>query len=137
MSNKLKLSKESSDQVDYLSTKLGLRRNIQCRLAIGRSLAVKNSVRNIYPKDNLGREYNRSTITGEHDKLFQALINQHEKKRLNDFEFFSKFLRNHIERGINLLVQEFDKINSPIEFIIGLINEKERDPNQIALFSNK
>ncbi len=137
MSTKLRLSKETSNQLNYLSSKLGLRRNIICRLAIGRSLSKKESVKNLSPEDSLGYEFNRPTITGEHDKLFHALIIQHENKKLNDFEFFSKYLRNHIERGIGLLNDEYNRINSPIDFLIGMMEEKEIYSTQFDLFQDK
>jgi len=136
MSTRLKLSKEISEQLDFLSRKLGLRRNIVCRLAIGRSLAEKDSVKNNEHSNSLGYELNRTTITGNHDDLFKALINQHEKTRINDFEFFAMYIRNHIERGIFLLYSEYFKINSPIEFLVGLINLDIKSTNQIDLFGS-
>ena len=74
MPSKLKISKEASKRLDYLSSKLGLRRNIVCRLAVGRSLAERESVKDIKPKDNSGYEFNRYTLTGEYDEIFKALI---------------------------------------------------------------
>jgi len=136
MSTRLRLSEKTSDRLNILTNKLGLRRNIICRIAIGRSLAEKNSVKNMKPEDSSGTELNRYTITGEQDELYRALINQHEKKRLNDFEYFSKFLRNHIERGVNLLLEEYNKINSPIDFLVSLFDEKERRTAQVDLFKN-
>jgi len=120
MPSKLKISKETSKRLDYLSNKLGLRRNIVCRLAIGRSLAEKESVRNIKPKDSSGYEFNRYTLTGEYDEIFKALIIQHENKKLRDNEYFSKYLRNHLERGVNLLYEEYERVSSPVEFLVNL-----------------
>lgn len=120
MPAKLKLSEEISQKLEYLSRRLGLRRNIVCRLAIGRSLAEKESVARINPKDSNGYEFNRYTLTGEYDKIFKALVVQHEKKKLYGTEYFTKYLRNHIERGIKLLYHEYERINSPIEFLVSL-----------------
>ena len=126
MSNRLKISKEASEQLDYLSNRLDLRRNIVCRLAIGRSLAKKEPVKNIKPKDSAGYEFNRYTLTGEYDDIFKALVKQHERKKLNEREYFSKFLRNHIERGIQLLYIEYQKINSPIDFFAYLFKSDKK-----------
>jgi len=120
MSTKLKISEESSAQLDLLSKRLDLRRNIVCRLAIGRSLAEKGSVKSIQPKDSAGYEFNRYTLTGEYDELFKALLRQHEREKIDDREYFSKFLRNHIERGLQLLHAEYQRINSPIDFFAEL-----------------
>ena len=120
MANKIKISKEASELLDHLSNKLDLRRNIICRMAIGRSLDEKESVKEFNPKNNVGYEFNRYTLTGEYDDIFKALIIQHEMKKLNDTQYFSKYLRNHIERGINLLYAEYERINSPIDFLVNL-----------------
>lgn len=134
MSTRLRLSEKTSGKLNILANRLDLRRNVICRIAIGRSLAEKNTVRNMKPEDSSGTELNRYTITGEQDELYRALINQHEKKRLNDFEYFSKYLRNHIERGVNLLLEEYNKINSPVDFLVSLFDERERKSKQKGLF---
>lgn len=120
MSNKLKISKETSTQLDHLSSRLGLRRNIICRLGVGRSLAEKHSVKDLKPKSNVGYEFNKYTLTGDYDEMFRALIIQHEGKKLTNHQYFSKYLRNHIERGIELLYKEYERINSPIDFLVKL-----------------
>lgn len=119
MSSRLRISKKASEQLNHLSKRLDLRRNIVCRLAIGRSLAEKGSVKNMKPKDSAGFEFNRYTLTGEDDEIFKALVKQHEKK-LDDREYVSTFLRNHIERGIQFLYIEYQRINSPIDFFADL-----------------
>lgn len=126
MQNKLKLSKDSSSKLDSLSTKLNLRRNIICRLAIGRSLIDGSSVVEIEPLDNTGFEFNRYTLTGEHDNIFKLLIVQHEGKKIDDDSYFSIYLRNHIERGIEMLYGEYQTINSPTEFLVYLSEISEK-----------
>ena len=120
MSSRLKISKKASEQLDHISNRLDLRRNIICRLAIGRSLAEKGSVKSIRPKDSAGYEFNRYTLTGEYDDIFKALVKQHERKEMDDRKYISTFLRNHIERGIQLLYIEYQRINSPIDFFTDL-----------------
>lgn len=122
MSNKLKLSKEASDHLNLLSMRFSLKRNIICRIAIGRSLSEASPVEDLSPKDNLGFEFNRYTLTGDFDAIFKAIICQHAGKKLDDDQYFSEYLRNHIERGLNLFYDEFRKINSPVDFLIGLFD---------------
>lgn len=124
MTKKLKLSSEKSDQLNYLSNRLDIRRNIVCRMAIGRSLAMKKSIKDFKTEDNSGFEFNRYTLTGEYDDIFKALVLQHEKKRIGDEQYFSRCLRNHIERGIGLLHEEYQKVNSPIEFLVSMAEGK-------------
>lgn len=129
MANKLKISTENSKKLEFLSNRLGLRRNIICRLAIGRSLNESASVSELKPLDSSGTEFNRYTLTGDLDDIYKALIIQHEKKRMTDDEYFNKFLRNHIERGVDLLYKEYEKINSPINFIINLTQINDENNN--------
>ena len=103
MSEKLKISKPVSDDLDYLSRKLDLRRNIICRLAVGKSLTISKSVRDNKLEDNNGYEFNKYTLTGDKDVVYKALIIQHEKKSMNDEEYITKYLRKHIERGIVIM----------------------------------
>ena len=121
MSNRMKLSKNVSTQLESLSSKLDLRRNIICRMAIGESLIIRDSVKDYRPEDITGFEFNRYTLTGEYDLIFKALITQHEKKKINDRDYILIYLRNHIERGVKLLYKEYEKINSPIDFISYLL----------------
>ena len=124
MSSRVRISEETSRQLDQLSNRLGLRRNIICRLAIGRSLALKDSVKNIEQKDSNGYEFNLFTLTGDKDLLFKALCVQHEKKRLTENEYVSMYLRNHIERGTKILSSEFSRVNSPVDFLMRLMDKK-------------
>jgi len=133
MTTRIKLSKEISIKLDYLSRKLNLRRNIICRIAIGRSLVQKESVGGYIHLDSQGYELNRITILGNQTELFRALINQHEGRRIGDFEYFSKYIRNHIERGISLLHEEYERVNSPTEFLLGLI-DFDKENKQVDLF---
>lgn len=108
-----------------------------CRLAIGRSLAEEESVKTINPKDSNGYEFNRYTLTGEYDSIFKALIIQHEGKKMHDGEYFTKYLRNHIERGVNLLYYEYERINSPVEFLVALSINTQRNSAYSTIFRDE
>ena len=54
MSNRIKISKEVSSQLESLSARLNLRRNIICRMAIGESLKINDSVKDYKPVDSIG-----------------------------------------------------------------------------------
>jgi len=122
MPSKLKLSKEASDNLNILSMRFSLKRNVICRIAVGRSLSDPATVEGLKPKDNLGFEFNRYTLTGDFDEIFRAVVCQHAGKKLDDDQYFSNYFRNHIERGLALLYIEFKKVNSPTEFLVGLFD---------------
>ena len=118
---KLKVSSLAQQHLDLLSTRLGLRPNIICRLALGRSLSISESVRHLEPIDSAGNEFNRHTLTGEFDEIFEILICQHEGRKIGEDMYFPIFFRNHLERGIDSLYNEYQQINSPINFLLGLV----------------
>jgi DNA sulfur modification protein DndE len=131
MASKLRLAKGTSQRLQLLSTRLGLRRNVVCRIALGRSFANIASVADYQPVDGDGYEFNKYTLTGDQDSTFKALVVQHEGRGLTEAEYFQKFLRNHLERGINTLSDEYAAINSPIEFLLGLArNGSAKQPSR-------
>lgn len=202
MTNKLLLSEEVSEKLRELSKKLGLRRNIVCRIAVGRSLkegylfslslsdnkehleegSISPRLKEEFEKkghslnknaelskkdggwwikiggrekyrieetddelkiykggnilkgdediqkttlndfdfgfaDSNGYEFNRYTLTGEYDDYFKAMIVQAEGKNMSDEEFFSKYLRKHIERGINIMYKEYQRVGSKFTYL--------------------
>jgi DNA sulfur modification protein DndE len=86
---------------------------------------VPISVEDMQPKDNDGFEFNRYTLAGDFDEVFKAVICQHAGKYLDDDQYFTYYFRNHIERGLELLYNEFKKINSPIDFLVGLFDSSQ------------
>ena len=124
--SKLMLSSDCSEKLHFLSQRLNLRRNIICRLAIAYSLNHPKSVKSFLPGDNDGLEFNLYTITGGLDNVYRALIVQHEGKRIDDRAYFSIFLRNHIERGVHMLQSDFQKINSPVDFLTKLVDRAQK-----------
>lgn len=103
---------------------MGLRRNIVCRIAIGQSLKTPGSVSVQELENEDGFEFNRYTLTGEYDSVFMALIVQDVGENLTDQEYFQTYLRNYIEQGVATLHEEYQKINSPVEFLVGLAGAK-------------
>jgi len=202
LTNKLLLSEEVSEKLRELSKKLGLRRNIICRMAVGRSLkegylfslsysndeehleegSVSPELKEEFEKkghslnknaelsqkdggwwiksggkeryriektdnelkiykvgnilkedrdaqkttlddfdfgfdDSDGYEFNRYTLTGEYDDYFKAMIVQAEGKNMSDDEFFTKYLRKHIERGIEIMHKEYQRVGSKFTYL--------------------
>lgn len=124
MATRIKISNNASERLECLSRKLDLRRNIVCRLAIGRSLKHNEPLNKYKLRDSNGFEFNRYTITGEYDTIYKALVIQYKGEKINDREYFLTYIRKHIERGVQILFNEYQKINSPIEFISFLIHSK-------------
>ena len=107
--------------MQFLSGRLDLRRNLVARLALGYSLG-QNNLPPMEFKDSLGLEFNRATLTGIHELVFKLLISESENRFVPDHEFFPTFVRVHIENGIHLLYDKYQKINSPTEFLLQLVD---------------
>jgi len=116
MADKLKLSNESSDQLNNLSNRLDIRRNIVCRLALSCSLSQNEPVPNAITTDTEGYEFNKSAIIGADEVLFKALCTHVQREKVES-DFFNIIVRNHIERGLKAMDSNFQTINSPIEYL--------------------
>ena len=116
MSIKMKLSAKATKQLETLATNLDLRRNIVCRMALAVSLNEKTA-----PKtddaDFSGQEFNKPTIMGTEEQLFNALIIQHYGRKLPEEELFSKYVRAEIINGLEIMTADYSKINSPVQFL--------------------
>lgn len=115
MADKLKLSEESTERLNYLSSNLRLRRNTLCRIALGLSLSLDDPP-DVTPTDQNGAEFNRSTIMGTDDSTFLAMSSQQTGEEVDPENFFNITVKSHIIRGVELLFKTYEKINSPFEF---------------------
>ena len=99
---KLRLSKESSNRLRFLSGRTGLTPNLLCRIGFCLSLAEPSSLNpNEYPEED--REFNRYTLLGEYDELFVALLKERCRHDSADLSKLPDYFRAHMNRGILLL----------------------------------
>jgi len=124
MADKMNLSKETSSKLDHLSARLDLRRNIITRIAIGRSFSMESPVETEVSNDRGGYEFNRPTVMGSDEYIFRAIATNIQGYAISDDIFFNIVIRNHVERGIQSLHDEYNQINSPVQFIERLIGQK-------------
>ena len=115
MSTKMKLSEAASRNLDEMANVLSLRRNVVCRIAIGVSLREEDPPA-IDKADSNGTEFNKPTILGTDEPVLTALISQHFGTRIDPEDFFSRYVRAEITRGLETMVREYRTINSPVEY---------------------
>lgn len=115
MKTRLFTSKEAKDILSELENKIRLTPNIICRYAIIMSIKSKTKLKFTY--DNGGQEFHRPVLTGEYDILFRELIKFHENRNISDDEYFSLYLKAHIENGIRMLKTEIDLCGSFDSFL--------------------
>ena len=121
MADKLKLSIQSSERLKFFSTRLSLKRNVVSRIALSVSLSMEEPVSNSIETDTDGYEFNKSTIIGPDEVLFRAMVSFVQNESIGE-DFFNIYVRNHIERGLNKMYEDYELINSPSTFMILLIS---------------
>ena len=121
MSSKMKLSKRVTEELDFLSESLNLRRNIVCRMALGLSLN-ENEPPSTEFEDSLGQEFNKPTILGVDESLFNIMVSQHFSKKLPEEDVFSTYIRAEISRGIDMMFKHYKRVNSQVQFLEELVS---------------
>lgn len=116
MSDKLKLSTEATNKLENLSSRLNLRKNIVCRIAIGCSLSMKDPIEKC-DEDSLGQEFNKTTIIGADEFAIVAMMANKLNRLIDMDDYFNVEIRAHIIRGLNYMDELYSHINSPVEFM--------------------
>lgn len=120
MASKMKLSVKATSDLDEMANNLDLRRNVVCRIAIGMSLRDCTPP-DLDDSDYGGVEFNKPTIIGTDEQILMALLTHHFNMKIDAEDFFSTYVRAEIIRGLSMMVSEYRKINSPIEYMEKLI----------------
>lgn len=121
MNFKLKTSKETMKIFTDLSNSLHLQPYILSKIAIALSLKCKEILgEKDFLTDNEGIELNRQTITGEYDELFKALIISNNNEKLDDDQYFPKYIKAHLDRGAKILYSQYRY--NPNNFYKNVIN---------------
>lgn len=117
MKDRIRFSEEADEKIDWIAKKLGTSKNIICRIAFSASISNEDEYQ-IPEGRKLGKfDINKPTLMGDDEYLFRALLIQLEGRRISDDEFMP-MMRNHIERGVEFLYADYQRINSPTDFII-------------------
>jgi len=124
MQFRLKTTKKTATSLKYLHNVTGLTPNILIRIAISLSLLDPKEPENVHPESN-GLEFNRNTLTGEHDYFYKALIRQHAKREIPEEEYFPRIFNNHLTRGVELLEQEYKHAGNFNKLLINLLKLSE------------
>ena len=104
---KLKTSKETAKIFEEIGTSHGLQPFALSKIAIALSIRAGALSDKDFTTDTEGLELNRQTIFGEYELLFKALLSMEKKAYLSDKEFFPLLVKAHLDRGANLLKNEF------------------------------
>lgn len=120
---KIKTSKKTMEIFEEIGASEHLQPYILAKLSI--SMCIKNNEKlteNDFKTDNEGLELNRQTITAEYDDLYKCLIQNKEKKKISDDEYFQKYLKSYLDKGASLLYSEYQYEK---DFILGLLKKEK------------
>lgn len=119
---RLKTSKKTQEIFDELENRTNYRPYTLVKHAIAWSLMEKTSVAN-YESDSDGLDLNRQTITGDNETYFKVLIEQVEGRYLSEEEYFPKYVKAHIDRGSQLLLDMYNHAGSVDKYVLQVLGE--------------
>lgn len=129
----IKTTAESREFLEELRRRSLGRPNIWARTALGLSLGVVEEP-TLGPYDNNGTEFKFGTLLGDDEEVFNSLLVQRHKRQIPDEEF-TVLVKAHVERGLKLLRQEFNRVNKKgDELMLSLLRSTvaETIPEKIA-----
>lgn len=114
---RLKTSKRTQEIFEELEARTNYKPYTLVKHAIAWSLKENASVAG-YKSDSDGLDLNRQTITGDNEVLFKVLIEQVEGRYLLDEEFFPKYVKAHIDRGSELLLDMYNHAGTVDRYVL-------------------
>jgi len=119
---RLKTSRKTQAIFEELEARTNYKPYTLVKHAIAWSLREKTSVKD-YNSDADGLDLNRQTITGDNEAFFKVLIEQVEGRHLSDEEFFPKYVKAHIDRGSQLLLDMYNHAGSVEKYVLQTLGE--------------
>lgn len=119
---RLKTSKKTQEIFEGLENRTNYKPYTLVKHAIAWSIMENKSVSD-YVSDSDGLDLNRQTITGDSETYFKVLIEQVEGRHLTDEEFFPKYVKAHIDRGSDLLLDMYNHAGSVDKYILQTLGE--------------
>lgn len=126
MQTRLRTSKESKELLNTLNSLLRMSHNaIILRYAMIRSIQATKPIENdtdAVVNNNAGFEISRSTLFGDNEIIYKALMNALE---IDDESFFPKLVNKHIERGLKIMNRDYKLAGNKEKFIKNYIKKIE------------
>ena len=103
---KLRTAKETMDIFESIGKAQGLQPFALSKIAIALSIHKGDLEPEDFKTGTDGLELNRQTIFGEYDVLFKSLIAMSIGAEISDEDFFPRYTKAHLDRGVKLLSNE-------------------------------
>ena len=119
---RLKTSKRTQEIFHELEKRTNYKPYTLVKHAIAWSLKENTSVTD-FESDSNGLDLNRQTITGDYEAYFKVLMEEVEGRYLPEDEFFPKYVKAHIDRGSELLLDMYNNAGSMDKYILQVLGE--------------
>ena len=106
MAFKLKTSKKTEEILTQIESRVNIPYATLVKLSLALSLRQGPLSEEDFKTNNLGRELNRQTITGDSDPLYKCLFEVCANRHMSDEEYFPGAVKAHLDRGSILLQNE-------------------------------
>lgn len=106
MAFKLKTSKKTEEILTQIESSTNIPYATLIKLSLALSLRKGPLQEEDFKTNNLGRELNRQTITGDADALYKCLFEVCAHRHMSDEEYFPAAVKAHLDRGAVLLQNE-------------------------------
>ncbi len=106
MAFKLKTSKKTEEILTQIESSTNIPYATLIKLSLALSLRTGSLQKDDFKTNNLGRELNRQTITGDADALYKCLFEVCANRHMSDEEYFPGTVKAHLDRGAALLQNE-------------------------------
>lgn len=113
---RLKTSKRTQEIFEELENRMNFKPYTLVKHAIAWSIKEETSVAD-FKSDADGLDLNRQTITAENEAYFKVLIEQVEGRYLSEDEYFPKYVKAHVDRGSELLLDMYNHAGSVDKYI--------------------
>ena len=124
MGFRLKTSKKTKEIFEELSASCNLKPFALSKIAI--CMSINKPIGDYTNDDVNGLELQRSTITGENDAMFKALIEMNLGRHIRDDEYCPKYLKLHLDRGAELLHNSYKYAGGSLQkFLKYVLKESE------------
>lgn len=107
MGFRLRTSRKTKEIFEEVGNSTNLKPFALSKIAVSLSLNDSTSILEYENNDINGLELQRATVTGEFDSIFKALIEIDLGDKINDDEYYPQFMKRHIDRGAELLLNQY------------------------------
>ncbi|MDO5518538.1 MAG: DndE family protein [Clostridium sp.] len=124
MGFRLKTSRKTKEIFEEVGKSTNLKPFALSKIAVSMSLNESAPIDEFESNDVNGLELQRSTVTGEFDAIFKALIEVDLKRHISDDEYYPLYMKLHMDRGAQILYNKYKYAGGNLEKFLTSVLKK-------------